>query len=102
MVSVFFFKYRIEFRVLGGVGVKRVVEAEKAESREVEAGHDHMEREGKGMGREEEQGGKRQEARGKRQEARGKRQEARGKRQERGENVGEQEHGFTLFFSIFY
>jgi hypothetical protein len=47
-------------------GVKRVVETEKVrererESREVEAGHDHMERGGKGMGREKEQRDKRQE-----------------------------------------
>jgi hypothetical protein len=45
-----------------GRGVKRVVETErKAERRDVEADHDHVERGEKGMGREGEQG-----ARGKR------------------------------------
>ena len=42
-------------------GVKRVVEAEKGregESREVEAGHNRVERGGKGIGREGEQEGK--------------------------------------------
>ena len=46
-----------------GRGVKRVVEAEKGregESREVEAGHGHVERGGKGMWREREQEGKRE------------------------------------------
>jgi hypothetical protein len=48
-----------------GRGVKRVVEAEKEarekESREVEAGHDHVERGGRKWGERQEQGGKRQE-----------------------------------------
>ena len=40
-----------------GWGVKRVEEAEKGrESRGIEAGHEHMEREHKGMGRESERG----------------------------------------------
>jgi hypothetical protein len=48
-------------------GVKRVVEGE---SREVEAGHDHIERGEKRMGREGEQEGKRQESkRGRRGQA---------------------------------
>jgi hypothetical protein len=44
-----------------GRGVKSVVEAEKGREREkVDAGHDHVERGGKGMGRGGEQEGKRQ------------------------------------------
>ena len=42
-----------------GRGVKRVVrgrERQRGERREVEAGHDHVERSGKGMSREREQG----------------------------------------------
>jgi hypothetical protein len=49
-----------------GRGVKRVVDAKKGREKErvetdVEAGHDYLERGGKGMGREGEQEGKREE-----------------------------------------
>ena len=47
MTFFLFLKYRIEFIQGMGREVKRVVEAEKGKEkeREVEAGHDHMERE---------------------------------------------------------